>query len=173
MKLRKMGVWVGLATVAVVAGLLVGAGPAAAGERGDGSLSLGQIQSLAERATGERLGDLQRVVVVDGVTRDLTPEQMDALLAGKDVDGITVRLAVDDPSLDSTVGDLFDKAGVTGSTSARVILDFKYGPVRVSAELIISDNCTTTSVTTTITTTDDKGNTTIETETTTSTVCIV
>jgi hypothetical protein len=170
MKLRRIGVQVALAAVAVFAGLMAGVGPAAADEGGKSTgPTLGQVVQATEQTVGKPVGPPTRAVVVDGVSGDLTPDQMNALLAGKNVGGMTVRLAVAQPSSDMTVGGLFGQAGVAGSTSARIVLSFRVGGLNVSLSLNV--NCSTISVTVSTTTTDQNGNTTTTTTTTTHTVC--
>ncbi|WP_326549407.1 hypothetical protein [Micromonospora sp. NBC_01813] len=87
-------------------------GPALSNE-----LTIGEIATIARVVTGSREAVIERAIVAvdDGKTR--TPEQIEALLAGKDTTGVKVLDTVDKPDLRLATKDLIDDAGGTPETT--------------------------------------------------------
>jgi hypothetical protein len=152
-----------------VTGLLGGASQAAAGrEEGDSNLNLAQVQAIGEFAAKERFERPEEVIVVDSDERELSAEQLERVLAGGEPDGVVVRLRVDTPRLDSTLGGLSDEAGEPGSMARSIVIRLPFDITIVingNKADVITPDCTTTTITTTTT----SGNTTTTTTTTTST----
>jgi hypothetical protein len=88
-------------------------------DRGEG-IAVQAVRDAVERSTGEWLDGPDRAVVVTDDGADLTPEQVEALLGGKDAGEVEVLKAIDRVPVDTTVNDLTE--GV--DTAARVIIIF-------------------------------------------------
>lgn len=110
-------IWSRLAIVAalVVSGLATAGVPSGATELPrltitDGPGAPGDLLQQIERLAGQPLGDLQLAVAVDTGGRPLTTDQIGALLAGREVDGVQVLGAMSGSQeiLDTTIADLSD-----------------------------------------------------------------
>ncbi|MEU8080211.1 hypothetical protein AB0B31_32745 [Catellatospora citrea] len=109
-----------LLTMAVVSVVAVVAGPATAGDRGMQTVTIGdlkaetalaQIHAEAEKKLGGRLPAPSQVTLVDS-ERELTTEQIAALVGGKDADGVKRLGDYDRPTLDTTVDQVARQIGV-------------------------------------------------------------
>lgn len=70
----------------------------------------GQLLQQLERATGRSLGTLQTVMAVDTAGRELTVDQLEALMSGRAVEGVRVlgSMAGSRDVLGTTMADLAD-----------------------------------------------------------------
>lgn len=73
-------------------------------------VSMDEIGRMLYSATGQRDSAGTALLVTDDGT-ELTAEQLEALLAGKDAGGVKPLVRVDDPPAEMTLGELADKAG--------------------------------------------------------------
>ncbi|GAA0899349.1 hypothetical protein [Virgisporangium aurantiacum] len=92
-----------------------------------GNLTFGDLSTLAQLVSGDPAARIDRAVVTARSDKPPTQAQIDAVLAGKHVDGITVLGTVDQPDARMTLGDLVAGSGGSGPKSvyfnARSFLD--------------------------------------------------
>jgi hypothetical protein len=85
-----------------------------------GNLTFGDLSTLAQLVSGDPDARIDRAVVTARSDRPPTQAQIDDVLAGKHVDGITVLGTVDRPDARMTLGDLVGGAGGSGPKSVYV-----------------------------------------------------
>lgn len=85
-----------------------------------GNLTFGDLSTLAQLVSGDPNARVDRVVVTARSDKPPTQAQIDEVLAGKHVDGITVLGTVDQPDARRTLGDLVDGVGGSGPKSVYV-----------------------------------------------------
>ena len=85
-----------------------------------GNLTFGDLSTLAQLVSGDPNARIDRAVVTARSDKPPTQAQIDEVLAGKPVDGITVLGTVDQPDARMTLGDLVDGAGGSGPKSVYV-----------------------------------------------------
>lgn len=81
-----------------------------------GYLTMAQGAALAEAVTGRTEAVIQRAVVIADDGKERTPDDVQALLAGKDTTGARVLATIDKPGLATTTKDLADQAGAMDPT---------------------------------------------------------
>jgi len=85
-------------------------------------LTIGEIAAIAQAVTGSRAAVERAIVAVDD-GKERTPEQIEALLAGKDTTGVKVLDTVDKPDPRKMTKDIIGDAGGTPETTV-VYLSF-------------------------------------------------
>ncbi|QLQ39440.1 hypothetical protein [Micromonospora robiginosa] len=82
-----------------------------------GDLTLGEIAAIEQAVTGSGRVTVDRAIVAVDDGKQRTPEQIEALLAGKDDSGVRVLGTVDKPDAAMSVKDVVDGAGGTPETT--------------------------------------------------------
>lgn len=80
-------------------------------------LTLGEIAAIAQAVTGSRKVLIDRAIVAVDDGKERTPEQVEALLAGKDTTGVRVLKTIEKPDRASSAKDVIDEAGGTPETT--------------------------------------------------------
>jgi hypothetical protein len=85
-----------------------------------GNLTFGDLSTLAQLVSGDRTARIDRAVVTTRSDKPPTQAQIDAVLAGRDVAGITVLQVTDQPDARMTLADLVGGVGDSGPKSVYV-----------------------------------------------------
>ncbi|MFF0154435.1 hypothetical protein [Micromonospora sp. NPDC005203] len=88
------------------------AGPALGNE-----LTVGEITTIAQAVSGSREVLIDRAIVAVDDGKERTPEQVEALLAGKDTTGVRVLDIIEKPTAAMSTKDVIDEAGGTPETT--------------------------------------------------------
>jgi hypothetical protein len=87
----------------------------------EGKLAVREIQSVVEKAFDEPLATPDKAIVVADRGTDLSAGEIEALLAGKDVDGVKL-LATVQPKPEHSINDLNDSADSADASARKVII---------------------------------------------------
>ncbi|MCX5066858.1 hypothetical protein OOJ91_13485 [Micromonospora lupini] len=80
-------------------------------------LTMGEIAAIAQAVTGSGDVLIDRAIVAVDDGKERTPEQVEALLAGKDTTGVRVLKTIDKPDAALSAKDIIDEAGGTPETT--------------------------------------------------------
>jgi ABC-type glycerol-3-phosphate transport system substrate-binding protein len=98
-------------------------------------ISLGEIRQIVEKNTKEDPGAAGTVQVVTDTGKDLTDEQLKAVLAGKDADDVKVLATVERAAASTTLAELTKSTG----TPAKVVYKASRGTI-----IVVAGGCTPT-----------------------------
>ncbi|MCG5473015.1 hypothetical protein LADH09A_000899 [Micromonospora sp. LAH09] len=80
-------------------------------------LTVGEIAGIAQAVSGSREVLIDRAIVAVDDGKERTPEQVEALLAGKDDTGVRVLGVIEKPNAAMSTKDVIDEAGGTPETT--------------------------------------------------------
>jgi hypothetical protein len=80
-------------------------------------LTIGEITAIAQAVTGSAEVAVDRAIVAVDDGKERTPEEIAALLAGKDTTGVRVLDTIDKPDAARSAKDVIDEAGGTPETT--------------------------------------------------------
>ncbi|WP_406072078.1 hypothetical protein [Micromonospora sp. NBC_01638] len=91
-------------------------------------LTLGEIAAIAQAVTGSEKVLIDRAIVAVDDGKERTPEQIEALLAGKDTTGVRVLDTVEKPDPARSTKDVIDEAG--GTPESTVVYFSIWGAIK-------------------------------------------
>ncbi|WP_328371436.1 hypothetical protein OHQ88_00825 [Micromonospora zamorensis] len=91
-------------------------------------LTVGEIATIAQAISGSREVLIDRAIVAVDDGKERTPEQIEALLAGKDDTGVRVLDIIDKPNAAMSTKDVIDEAG--GTPESTVVYFSIWGAIK-------------------------------------------
>ncbi|WP_327645635.1 hypothetical protein [Micromonospora zamorensis] len=91
-------------------------------------LTVGEIATIAQAVSGSREVLIDRAIVAVDDGKERTPEQIEALLAGKDDTGVRVLDIIDNPNAAMSTKDVIDEAG--GTPESTVVYFSIWGAIK-------------------------------------------
>ncbi|MFI6269314.1 hypothetical protein [Micromonospora zamorensis] len=91
-------------------------------------LTVGEIATIAQAVSGSREVLIDRAIVAVDDGKERTPEQIEALLAGKDDTGVRVLDIIDKPNAAMSTKDVIDEAG--GTPESTVVYFSIWGAIK-------------------------------------------
>ncbi|MEQ4305385.1 hypothetical protein ABNF97_29060 [Plantactinospora sp. B6F1] len=91
-------------------------------------LTLGEITAIAQAVTGSREVTVDRAIVAVDDGKERTPEEIEALLAGKDTTGVRVLDTIEKPDPAKSTKDVIDEAG--GTPESTVVYLSLWGAIK-------------------------------------------
>ncbi|RZT80428.1 hypothetical protein EV382_3677 [Micromonospora violae] len=98
-------------------------------------LTVGEMAGIARAISGSREVVVDRAIVAVDDGKERTPEQIQALLAGKDDTGVKVLDIVDKPNAAMSTKDLIDEAGGTPETT--VVYFSIWGAIKAAVAWVV------------------------------------
>ncbi|MEU4530154.1 hypothetical protein AB0F49_18165 [Micromonospora ureilytica] len=98
-------------------------------------LTVGEMTGIAQAVSGSREVLIDRAIVAVDDGKERTPEQVEALLAGKDTTGVRVLDIIEKPNAAMSTKDVIDEAGGTPETT--VVYFSIWGAIKAAIAWIV------------------------------------